>query len=77
MPDKRLLPTDRPFPTKTVYYSAINDFTSWNPLDFFLKENYPDNVAALFSDHQELYTMGDLRAQVMRDVGAADNPFCA
>ena len=76
VPDKRPLPTDRPFPTKTVYYSAINDFTSWNPLDFFLKENYPDNVAALFSDHQELYTMGDLEStQVMRDVGAADNPF--
>jgi hypothetical protein len=62
--------------TKTVYFSAINDFTSWNPLDFFQKENYPDNVAALFADHQELYTMGDLEStQVMRDTGAADNPF--
>jgi hypothetical protein len=62
--------------TKTVYYSAINDFTSWNPLDFFVKEAYPDNVAALFADHQELYTMGDLQStQVMRDVGNADNPF--
>ena len=62
--------------TKTVYFSAINDFTSWNPLDFFNKENYPDNVAALMSDHEELYTMGSLEStQVMRDVGAADNPF--
>jgi hypothetical protein len=62
--------------TKTVYYSAINDFFSWNPLDFFNKANYPDNVAALFADHQELYTMGSLQStQVMRDVGAADNPF--
>jgi hypothetical protein len=62
--------------TKTVYFSAINDFTSWNPLDFFTKQNYPDNVAALFADHQELYTMGDLEStQVYRDVGAADNPF--
>ncbi|HEY1896707.1 MAG TPA: hypothetical protein VGG62_10565 [Terracidiphilus sp.] len=63
-------------PTKTVYFSAINDGTSWNPLDFFVKENYPDNVAALFADHQELYVMGDLEStQVMRDTGAADNPF--
>jgi hypothetical protein len=63
-------------PTKTVYYSAINDGFSWSPLDFFNKANYPDNVAALFADHQELYTMGDLEStQVMRDVGAADNPF--
>ena len=62
--------------TKTVYYSAINDGTSWNPLDFFTKANYPDNVAALFADHQELYTMGSLEStQVMRDVGNADNPF--
>jgi hypothetical protein len=62
--------------TKTVYFSAINDFTSWNPLDFFVKANYPDNVGALFADHQELYTMGSLEStQVMRDVGAADNPF--
>jgi hypothetical protein len=63
-------------PTKTVYFSAINDGTSWNPLDFFTKANYPDNVAALFSDHQELYTLGSLEStQVMRDVGSADNPF--
>jgi hypothetical protein len=66
-----------PFPpTKTVYYSAINDGFSWSPLDFFNKTNYPDNVAALFADHQELYVMGDLEStQVFRDVGAADNPF--
>jgi hypothetical protein len=66
-----------PFPrTKTVYYSAINEGNLWNPLDFFVKANYPDNVAALFSDHQELYTFGDLEStQVWRDVGNADNPF--
>lgn len=66
-----------PYPrTKTVYYSAIDDFTSWNPLDFFNKANYPDNVSALFADHEELYTLGDLEStQVWRDVGDADNPF--
>jgi hypothetical protein len=62
--------------TKTVYFSAINDFTSWNPLDFFVKANYPDNISALIADHQELYTLGDLQStQVWRDVGNADNPF--
>lgn len=62
--------------TKTVYFSAINDGKSWNPLDFFVKGNYPDNVAALIADHQELYTMGNLEStQVWRDVGNADNPF--
>lgn len=62
--------------TKTVYYSAIDDFTSWNPLDFFVKANFPDNVLALLSDHEELYTFGDLEStQVWRDVGDVDNPF--
>jgi hypothetical protein len=62
--------------TKTIYYSAINDGNSWNPLDFFVKANYPDNVAALFSDHQELYTFGNLEStQVWRDIGNADTPF--
>jgi hypothetical protein len=63
-------------PTKTIYYSAINDFTSWNPLNFFQKEAYPDNVASLFADHQELYAMGDLQStQVYRDTGAQPVPF--
>jgi hypothetical protein len=63
-------------PTKTVYFSQINDGTSWNPLDFFVKANYPDNAIALFADHQELYVMGNLEStQVMRDMGDADNPF--
>lgn len=66
-----------PYPrTKTIYYSAINEGTFWSPLDFFQKSNYPDNVGALFSDHQELYTFGDLEnSQVFRDVGELDNPF--
>jgi hypothetical protein len=66
-----------PYPrTKTVYFSQINEGRFWNPLDFFVKANYPDNVAALIADHQELYTIGNLEStQVWRDVGGADNPF--
>jgi len=66
-----------PYPrTKTVYYSEIDNATHWSPLDFFSKHNYPDNVAALYADHEELYTMGDLEStQVWRNVGNADNPF--
>jgi len=66
-----------PYPrTKTVYYSDINQGTRWSPLDFFVKANYPDNVAALYADHEELYTMGDLEStQVWRNIGNADTPF--
>jgi len=67
--------------TKTIYFSGIDvngkqQGSLWNPLNFFTKANYPDNVMALFSDHQELYTMGDLEStQVWRDVGTGDVPF--
>jgi hypothetical protein len=61
---------------KTVYFSAIGDGTSWNLLDFFTKGNYPDNVASLFADHEELYTFGDLQSiQVWRNTGNLDQPF--
>ena len=42
--------------TRTVYFSAINDFTSWNPLDFFVKENYIPTTWRRYSrTHQELF----------------------
>jgi hypothetical protein len=59
-----------------IQFSAINDFTSWNPLDFFDKATYPDNVAALQADHQELYVFGDTEAsEVFQDTGASPTPF--
>jgi hypothetical protein len=59
-----------------VYFSAIDDGTMWNPLDYFIKASYPDNVAALAGDHQELYVFGDLESsQVFQDTGDANSPF--
>lgn len=61
---------------KTIFFSAPNDGTSWNPLDFFTKETYPDNVAAIQADHEELYVFGDLEAsEVFEDTGNALTPF--
>jgi hypothetical protein len=67
-------------PTKDVFYSGAPDGTidgtMWDPLNFFDKADYPDNVVALFADHEELYTSGDLEStEVWRDVGDANNPF--
>jgi hypothetical protein len=59
-----------------VQFSAINDFTSWNPLDFFDKATYPDNVGGMQADHQELYVFGDTEAsEVFQDTGASPTPF--
>jgi len=66
--------------TQTVFYSGAPDGsvdgTMWDPLNFFQKIGYPDNVYALYADHEELYTCGDLEnTEVWRDVGDANNPF--
>ena len=70
-----------PYPlTKSVFYSGAPDGTidgtMWDPLNYFQKTDYPDNVSALYADHEELYTCGDLEStEVFRDVGDANNPF--
>ena len=70
-----------PYPlTKSIFYSGAPDgtpdLTMWDPLNFFQKVRYPDNVSALFADHEELYTAGDLECtEVWRNVGDANNPF--
>lgn len=57
--------------SKQVFFSAINDGTSWNPLDFFTKESYPDNCQSIQADHEELYVFGDLESsEVFQDTGA-------
>jgi hypothetical protein len=59
-----------------IQFSANEDGTQWNPLDYFSKSSYPDNVAAMQADHQELYTFGDLESsEVFQDTGAAATPF--
>ena len=64
---------------KIVYFSSLDTDAGglgWNPLDYFIKHGYPDNVAMLYADHEELYTFGDLEStQVWRDTGNADTPF--
>jgi len=66
--------------TKDVFFSqapdGTDDFTMWDPLNFFVKAAYPDNVMAMYADHEELYVMGDLECtEVFRNVGDANNPF--
>ena len=58
------------------YISAIDDFTSWNPIDEADKEAYPDHILALLADHELLWIFGDLEStEIWQDVGAANFPF--
>jgi hypothetical protein len=60
---------------KQIYFSAPGDGTQWNPLDYFSKETYPDNIAAMVADHEQLYVFGGLQAsEVFQDQGAT-NPL--
>lgn len=48
----------------------------WDPTDVQTKEAYPDNIAAVFADHEELWVFGDEQStEVYQDTGAALNPF--
>jgi len=52
--------------SKTMYSSAPNDGTTWDLLNFAKKEAYPDNIAAILSDHEELYVLGTQTSEVWR-----------
>lgn len=74
-----IAPPVKPGVLMNHYY--INDpttggFDRWLAIDKGIKEGYPDNILALFADHEELYVFGDLQStEVHRDTGAANFPF--
>jgi hypothetical protein len=56
--------------------SALLDGSTWDPLDAAAKEGYPDNLSALFADHQEVYLLGsEGSTEVWADTGAAPPAF--
>jgi hypothetical protein len=61
--------------TSRFYISAINDPTSWDPLDFGDAESSPDNIVRVIADHGELILFGELTTEFWGDSGAADFPF--
>jgi hypothetical protein len=63
------------FDSNRFFLSALNDATSWDALDFAQKEGYPDNIARVIADHEELWLMGDETLEAWRNEGAADFPF--
>lgn len=55
--------------------SKLNDFTSWDGLDFAVKEGYPDQLVAVLADHEELWLFGLETTEVWSNTGAALFPF--
>lgn len=55
--------------------SAIMDGTTWDGLDFALKEGNGDKLVSLFVDHREIWLLGEKHAEVWYNSGNADFPF--
>jgi hypothetical protein len=52
------------------------DMTSWDPLDYAQKEAYPDSLAGMLVDHEELWLWGiEGTTEVWRSSGAAPPAF--
>ena len=59
--------------SKQFFFSALNDGKVWDPLEYSTKEGYPDNISAVFSDHEELWLFGTHESiEVWRNEGDRD-----
>lgn len=55
--------------------SALNDFTTWDALDFEIKGGYPDHIGSIIASHQHLWLLGESTTEVWRHTGNPDFPF--
>lgn len=58
-----------------VQFSAINDGTSWNPLDNFEKTGGADRLLATGVDHELVWLLGEFTTDLMQQTGDLNNPF--
>ena len=58
-----------------INISALYDFSTWNILDYSVKEGYPDHIATIIADQSNLYLLGWNTLEIWRDTGDADFPF--
>ena len=64
------------FSSKQFNLSNLLDGTTWDPLQFASKEGYPDNISAIWADHEEMYIFGDEQAtEVWRANGQVQPNF--
>lgn len=58
-----------------VWFSALEDFTSWDALDFFARSNTSDNLLALAVTRDRCWTFGSKTTTQFYNSGDADTPF--
>ena len=57
------------------FISALNDPTSFNPLDFGTAEIDPDKIVTAHIDHNELFIIGGETIEVSQNIGGSGFPF--
>lgn len=61
--------------TRTFFLSALEDFTSWDPLDVAERSEGSDNIVAMRRNHREIWILGTKTGEVWYDTGDALFPF--
>ncbi len=57
------------------WFSALENGTSWDALDFFATSQTSDNGVGLVAIHDRLWCLGSTTSSLYYDSGDADNPF--
>lgn len=58
-----------------VWYSALEDMTTWDALDFFARSNTSDNIKAIAVTRDRVWTLGSATTTLFYDSGDTDTPF--
>lgn len=61
--------------TIRVWFSALEDGSMWDALDFFARSETSDNLVGLEVIRDRVWTLGSQTSEVYYDSGDADNPF--
>ena len=61
--------------TRRFYYSAIDDPSSWNGLDFASAESSPDTLTAVKNAAGNLWLFGESSLEIWTNTGDNNNPF--
>lgn len=61
--------------TIRVWFSALEDGTSWSALDFYARSQVSDNLVGIKRLRDKMWLYGSLTTEVFYDTGDTDNPF--
>lgn len=61
--------------TVKVWFSALEDFSSWDALDYWARSETSDNYVAIAVVRDRIFAIGSATTDLYYNSGGADNPF--